>query len=59
MSTSKSKKRVPNLTDNIIAAIAIFTVLAKNTFLKIKAPDIFLKDRKKFKTYETKYRIYF
>jgi Zn-dependent M32 family carboxypeptidase len=58
MSISKGKKRVPNLTGNITATTVIFTVQAKDTYLKIKIPDTFLGDRKKFKAYETQCRIY-
>ena len=52
MSTSKGKKRVLNPTGNTIAAAIIFPVQAKNTYPKVKAPDTFTGDRKKFKTYE-------
>jgi hypothetical protein len=58
MSISKDKERVLSLTGNIIAAAIISPVQAKDTYLKIKIPDIFIGDRKKFKTYETQYRIY-
>jgi hypothetical protein len=59
MSISKSKKRVPSPTGNIIVTAAVFIVLAKDTFLKIKVSDTFLGDRKKFKAYETECRVYF
>jgi hypothetical protein len=59
MSISKSKKRVFSLTGSTITAAVIFTVLAKNIFFKIEIPDIFLGNRKKFKTYEIECRIYF
>jgi hypothetical protein len=59
MSTSKGKKRASNPTGNIIVIAVISTILAKDTFLKIEAPDTFLSDRKKFKAYETECRVYF
>jgi hypothetical protein len=52
MSINKGKERVPNLTGNTIITIVIFTVLTKDTFLRIKFPNTFSGDRKKFKTYE-------
>jgi hypothetical protein len=58
MSTSKGKKRAASPTDNTIIIIAVSTVQAKNTYLKIKALNTFSGDRKKFKTYETQYRMY-
>jgi hypothetical protein len=58
MSTSKDKKRAINPTDNTTAIIAIFTVQAKNTYPKIEILDTFSGDRKKFKIYETQYRMY-
>ena len=59
MSINKGKERAPNLTGNIITAAVTFTILTKDTFFRVKVSDIFSKNRKKFKTYETKYRIYF
>jgi hypothetical protein len=61
MSTSKGKKRAPSLIGSTTATTAVvaLTVLAKNTFPRVKAPDTFLKNRKKFKAYETECRIYF
>jgi hypothetical protein len=59
MFISKGKKRAFSPTGSIIAAAIIITVLTKDTFFKIKIPDIFSGDRKKFKAYETEYRIYF
>jgi len=59
MFINKNKKRALSLTGNIITATITFTVLAKNIFPRIKISDIFSEDRKKFKAYETKYRIYF
>jgi hypothetical protein len=53
MSTSKGKERALSLTGNIIIAIIVSLVQAKDTYPKIKASDIFIGDRKKFKTYET------
>jgi hypothetical protein len=58
MFISKSKERALSPTGNIIIAIIIFPVQAKNIYLKMKAPDIFSGDRKKFKAYEAQYRIY-
>ena len=61
MSTSKGKERAPNPTGNIIvtATVIASTVLVKDIFSRVKVPDTFLGDRKKFKAYETEYRIYF
>jgi hypothetical protein len=58
MFISKSKKRIFSLTGNTIAAIIISPVQTKNIYSKIKVPDTFTGDRKKFKAYETQYRIY-
>jgi hypothetical protein len=58
MSTSKSKERVISLTGSITAIIAIFTVQAKNIYLRVKILNTFLGDRKKFKVYEAQYRMY-
>jgi hypothetical protein len=58
MSISKGKKRAPSLTGNTIAAVIVSPVQAKDIYFKIKAPDTFTSDRKKFKVYETQYRIY-
>jgi hypothetical protein len=52
MSTSKGKERAFNPTGNTIAAIVMFPVQAKDTYFKMEASDIFIGDRKKFKTYE-------
>jgi hypothetical protein len=52
MSISKGKKRAFSLTGNIIAAIIIFPVQAKNTYPRVKAPNTFTGDRKKFKAYK-------
>jgi hypothetical protein len=52
MSISKDKKRALNLTGNIIVTTIIFTVQAKDIYPKIKVPNIFSGDRKKFKAYE-------
>jgi hypothetical protein len=57
MFTSKGKERVPSPTGNITTAV-IFTVQTKDTYPKVKIPDIFSGDRKKFKTYEAQYRMY-
>jgi hypothetical protein len=59
MFTLKSKERAPSPTGSIAITIAVSTVLAKDTFLRVKALNTFLNDRKKFKTYETECRIYF
>jgi hypothetical protein len=58
MSTNKGKERASSLTGNIITTTAILTVLIKDTFPKMKFPDTFSGDRKKFKTYELQSRIY-
>jgi hypothetical protein len=58
MSIAKGKERVMSLTGSIIITAVIFTVLIKDTFPKVKVPDIFSDDRKKFKAYESQYRIY-
>jgi hypothetical protein len=58
MSISKGKERATNPTGNITAITVISTVQAKNTYLRIKILDIFSGDRKKFKIYETQYRMY-
>jgi hypothetical protein len=58
MFTSKDKERAASPTGNIIITAVIPTVLTKDTFLRVKVPDIFFGDRKKFKTYESQYRIY-
>jgi hypothetical protein len=58
MSINKSKERAFSPTGNIIAAVIIFPVQAKDTYLRIEVPDTFIDDRKKFKIYETQYRIY-
>jgi hypothetical protein len=59
MSISKDKERVFSPTGSIIITIVMSTVLAKDIFSKVKIPDTFSGDRKKFKTYETECRIYF
>jgi hypothetical protein len=43
---------------SIIITAAILTVLTKNTFSKVKVPNTFSDDRKKFKVYELQCRIY-
>jgi hypothetical protein len=52
MSINKGKERVSSLTGNIITATVISPVQAKNTYLKVKTPNTFTGDRKKFKAYE-------
>jgi hypothetical protein len=59
MSTNKGKERVLSPTGSIIITTAVFTVLAKDTFLKVKISDTFSGDRKKFKAYEIECRVYF
>jgi hypothetical protein len=58
MSISKGKERASSPTGNIIAAAVIFPVQAKDTYFRIKIPDTFTGDRKKFKAYEAQYRMY-
>jgi hypothetical protein len=60
--SAKGKERASNFTKNttvqsIITAI-IFTVQAKDTYPRVKPPNTFLSDRKKFKAYETQCRMY-
>jgi hypothetical protein len=52
MSINKGKEKALSLTGNTITAVAVPTILAKDTFLRIKPPDTFSNDRKKFKVYE-------
>jgi hypothetical protein len=53
MFISKDKERVISLTNStIIIVIAAFTILTKDTFLRVKLSDTFSGDRKKFKVYE-------
>jgi hypothetical protein len=61
MSIAKGKERAVNPTSSTITIAIIVTiiVLAKDTFPRIKSSDTFSGDRKKFKAYETEYRIYF
>jgi hypothetical protein len=58
MSIAKGKERAPNPTDNIITVIIVTVVQQKGIYPKIKIPDTFLGDRKKFKAYEAQCRIY-
>jgi hypothetical protein len=58
MFISKGKERAVSPTGSIIVTAAIFTVQAKNTYPRVKIPDTFLGDRKKFKTYEAQCRMY-
>jgi hypothetical protein len=53
MSINKGKERAISPTGNIIITTAISTIQAKNIYFGIKALNIFLSDRKKFKAYET------
>jgi hypothetical protein len=57
MSTNKGKERASSLTGSTIITVTASTVLQKNTYPRMELPDIFLGDRKKFKTYETQCRI--
>jgi hypothetical protein len=52
MSTSKGKERAFSPTGNTIITIIVFPVQAKDIYLKVKTPDTFTGDRKKFKAYE-------
>jgi hypothetical protein len=58
MSTSKGKKRAPNPTGNTTTTVIMSPVQAKDTYPKVKVPDTFTGDRKKFKAYEAQCRIY-
>jgi hypothetical protein len=58
MFISKDKERASSPTGNIIIAVIIFSVQAKDIYFKIKVPDTFTSDRKKFKIYEAQYRMY-
>jgi hypothetical protein len=58
MSINKGKKRATSLTGNTIITVAILTVLIKDTFLRIKIPNTFFDNRKKFKVYESQCRMY-
>jgi hypothetical protein len=51
--SAKSKERAASPIGNIIATIIVSTVQTKDIYLKIKPPDTFSSDRKKFKAYET------
>jgi hypothetical protein len=58
MSISKGKERAASLTGSTIITAIIFTVLTKDTFLKMEVLDTFSGNRKKFKAYESQCRIY-
>jgi hypothetical protein len=58
MSISKSKERALNLTGSTIITTIAFTVQTKDIYFRVKVPDIFSNDRKKFKVYEAQCRIY-
>jgi hypothetical protein len=58
MSISKGKERAPSLTGSTIIAVIMFPVQAKNIYLRVKVPDTFTGDRKKFKAYEAQCRMY-
>jgi hypothetical protein len=58
MSTSKGKERAASPTGNTIITAVISTVLIKDIFLRVKIPDTFFGDRKKFKAYELQCRMY-
>jgi hypothetical protein len=57
MFTAKGKKRAASLTGSTVI-IAITTILTKNIFPRVTEPNTFSGDRKKFKIYESQYRIY-
>jgi hypothetical protein len=57
MSTNKGKERAANLTNSIATAL-ITIILIKDTFLRVTESDAFSGDRKKFKAYESQYRMY-
>jgi hypothetical protein len=50
-----SGKRAVSLTENIVASVARNK---KDTYPKVAVPDLFYKDRKKFKAYCTQVRLY-
>jgi hypothetical protein len=52
MFISKGKERAFSPTGNIIAAVIVSPVQAKNIYFRVKIPDTFTGDRKKFKAYE-------
>jgi hypothetical protein len=58
MSTSKGKERAASPTGSTITITTVPTVLTKDTFPRVEAPDTFSGDRKKFKTYESQCRMY-
>ena len=58
MFTAKGKERAVSLTGSTIITVTILTVLIKNIFLRMKVPDSFSGDRKKFKAYELQCRMY-
>jgi hypothetical protein len=58
MFINKDKERASNPTGNIIITTIMSPVQAKNIYFKIKVPDTFIGDRKKFKVYEIQYRMY-
>jgi hypothetical protein len=57
MSTAKGKERAANPISNVTIAVTS-VIFTKDTFFKVTDPDIFAGDRKKFKVYESQYRIY-
>jgi hypothetical protein len=58
MSIAKGKERAVSLTGSIIITAVIPTVLIKDIFPRVKVPDIFFSDCKKFKAYESQCRMY-
>jgi hypothetical protein len=58
MFISKGKERAVSPTGSITVITAVFTVQAKDIYPRVKIPDTFSGDRKKFKVYEAQYRIY-
>jgi hypothetical protein len=57
MSIAKGKERVVSPIDNVTIVITS-VILTKDTFPRITDPDTFAGDRKKFKIYESQYRMY-
>jgi hypothetical protein len=58
MFIAKGKKRAASLTGNTIITAAVLTVLIKDIFPRVKVPNTFSGDRKKFKAYELQCRMY-
>jgi hypothetical protein len=58
MFISKGKERALSPTGNIITAVIMSSVQAKDTYPRVEVPDTFTGDRKKFKAYEAQCRMY-